>query len=257
MAKPKFSLPEDPRWISFCERYAGDPFRFATEVQGITASEQQQTLYAAVAPSRSRVSVSSGHGTGKSLGIGNIVLWHLTCFPLSLTLLTANDMDQLKATLWKEISVAVERIRRGPHGWIADHVEVLADGTARIVGFEQVWFVESKTADAKRANKLAGRHAKWLLIIADEAATIADEVLTTLRGALTEQHNRMLMTSQPVRQSGFFWRTHNDLSIHQGGDWLPLVFSSFDSPFVADDALKEMWDSYEDDERNIRLLGTR
>ena len=195
------------------------------------------------------------HNTGKTTAIANTVLWHLLCYPMSVTLLTANDMDQLKATLWKEIGVALERIRRGPHGWIASHVEILANASCRIIGFEQVWFAESKTANEKTANKMAGRHGEWLLIIGDEASTLPDNVVTTLTGALTEQHNRMLLTSQPTRNAGYFYRTHNDLAIHNGGEWTPLVFSSFDSPFVSDDSLMELWNAYDDDERNVRLLG--
>jgi hypothetical protein len=252
---PKVALPQDPRWLDFCATYAGDPVRFSTEVQGIIPSEQQIDLLVNVAPSRSRVSVASGHGTGKTTSIANIVLWHMTCFDQSVTLLTANDMDQLKSTLWKEIAIALERIRRGPHGWIAEHIELLADGTARVIGFEKTWFVESKTANDKTANKMAGRHGEWLMVIADEASSLSDNVLTTLRGALSEQHNRMLLTSQFTRNAGFFWRTHNDLSQEQGGDWVSLTFSSIDSPYVSDDALKEWWDSYDDDERNVRILG--
>lgn len=195
------------------------------------------------------------HNTGKTTSIANIVLWHLLCYPMSVTLLTANDMDQLKATLWKEIGVALERIRRGPHGWIAEHVEILANASCRVIGFEKVWFVESKTANEKTANKMAGRHGEWLLIIGDEASTLPDAVVTTLTGALTEQHNRMLLTSQPTRNAGYFYRTHHDLSIQNGGEWVPLVFDSFDSPFVSDDSLMELWNAYDDDERNVRLLG--
>lgn len=255
MAIKPLLLPEDPRWLKFCERYAGDAARFAIEVQGIVPSGQQMRLFSSVSKSRSRTSVASGHGTGKTTGLGSIVLWHLLCYPMSVTLVTANDMDQLKATLWKEIGVAVERIRRGVHGWIAEHIEVLANASCRVVGFEGVWFVESKTANEKTANKMAGRHGEWLLIIGDEASTLPDNVLTTLSGALTEQHNRMLLTSQPTRNAGFFYRTHNDLAVQNGGEWTPLVFSSFDSPFVSDDSLLELWNAYDEDERNVRLLG--
>lgn len=254
MAK-RTPLHEDPRWMPFCERYAPDPARFAVEVQGVTPTPQQFELYAEVAPSRSRVSVASGHGTGKTTSVANMVLWHMLCFPQSITLVTANDMDQLKATLWKEIGVAVEKIRRGCHGWIADHIEILANATMRIRGFEDTWFVESKTANDKTANKMAGRHGEWLFIIGDEASTLSDTVLTTLRGALTEQHNRMLLTSQPTRNAGFFWRTHHELARTNGGEWANLTFSSVESPLVSDDALKELWASYDDDERRVRLLG--
>src|SRR5699024_2099060 len=121
------------------------------------------------------------------------------------------DMDQLKATMWKEIGTNVERIRSNPdYGWIAEYIDVLANGTMRIRDFEDTWFVESKTANAKTANKMAGRHAKWLLVIADEASTVPDQVLTTLRGATTQRHIRMPMNSQLTRNAGFFWRTHHD-----------------------------------------------
>jgi len=251
----RIALHEDPRWLPFCERFAPDPARFALEVQGITPTPQQIELYAGVAVSRSRVSVSSGHGTGKTAGIANIVLWHMLCFAQSITLLTANDMDQLKVTLWKEIGIAVQQIRRGDHSWIADHIDVLANGSMRVKGFEDTWFVESKTANDKTANKMAGRHGEWLMIIGDEASTLSDNVLTTLRGALTEQHNRMLLTSQPTRNSGFFWRTHHEFSRLNGGEWHTMTFSSLESPLVSDDALRELWDSYDDDERRVRLLG--
>jgi len=248
-------LPQDPRWLLFVQRYAADPARFAVEVQGLLPSQQQLALFAGIAPSQARLSVASGHGTGKTTAIASIVLWHLLCYPQSITLLTANDMDQVKVTLWKEISAGLARIERGVHAWIAPYVEVLANATARIKGFERTWLVESKTANDKTANKMAGRHAEWLLIVADEAATLSDTVLTTLTGALTEAHNRMLMTSQPTRNAGFFYRSHHDLAIDNGGPWQPLVFSSVDSPFVSDTALRELWSAYDSDERNVRLLG--
>lgn len=195
------------------------------------------------------------HNTGKTFSIGNLVYWHMVCHENSLTFLTANDMDQLKSTLWKEIAVAHERVRGGPHGWVADHVEILANASMRVIGFEKTWFVESKTANDKTANKMAGRHAEWLLIIADEAATISDNVMSTLNGALSEQHNRFLLTSQPIKNAGFFWRTHNEISTSQGGEWIALEFSSLHSPFMSDDSFMELWDTYDDDERNVRLLG--
>ena len=255
MPKKKTLLHEDLRWKPFCKLYAGDLVRFQVEVLAMRPTPQQIELFQSVAPSRSMVSVASGHGTGKTTSIAAIVLWHLLCYAQSITLLTANDMAQLKATLWKEIGMAVERIRQGPYGWIADHIEILANGTMRIIGFTDTWFVESKTANEKTANKMAGRHGKWLMIIGDEASTLPDAVVTTLRGALTEEHNRMLLTSQPTRNTGFFFRTHHDLSKLNGGDWTPLVFSSLESPLVSDQALKELWDSYDDDERRVRLLG--
>lgn len=255
MATKKILLPEDPRWKEFCQRYAGNVERLAVEALGLVPSWQQRDIYASVSRFRSRTSVVSGHGTGKTMSLSVIVLWHLLCYPLSVTLLTSNDMDQLKATLWKEIGANLERLRAGPYGWIAEHVDLRADASCRIVGFESMWFVESKTANEKTANKMAGRHGEWFMAIADESSSIPDLVLTTLSGALTSEHNRMLLTSQGTRNAGFFYNTHHSLSESHGGVWRSLSLSSFDSPFVSIPALKELWDMYDEDERNVRLSG--
>jgi hypothetical protein len=250
------SILDDKRYLKFVERYSGDLPRFAVEVLGADMlSVQQLELLTHVQVSRSRVSVASGHSTGKTFSISAIVLWHLICFPNSITLITANDLAQIKNTVFKEIATRVERIARSNYAWIYPHIEVLASSMVRIKGHEKNWFVASKTAQAKNANKIAGFHARWLMIIADEASSIADEVFKTLYGALSEEHNRMLMTSQPTRNAGEFWRTHNEISINQNGDWIPLVFSSFDSPWASDEFLRQAYSEYDDDERAVRLLG--
>lgn len=249
------TLEQDGRWLKFVDRYCADLPRFAIEVVGLELSAQQFKFLQEVQVSRSRVSVSSGHGTGKTKSLSVIALWHLLCYYNSVTLITANDADQLRVTLWKEIAVSIEHIGRGVHSWLYPHIELLANGMMRIKGHDKTWLCESKTSNSKNANRLAGRHGKWFLIIADEASTVPDEVLTTLTGALTEQHNRMILTSQPTRNAGYFWRTHNEISTDNGGDWKALVFSSFDSPWVSDEWLKSAWDEYDDDERSVRLLG--
>lgn len=248
-------LAADPRWKAFAKRYCGDMERFAREVTRLDLSEQQQALFSEVQAPRSRVSVSSGHGTGKTTSIATIVVWHQLCFPNSVTLLTANDMAQLKATLWKEVGIALERIRTGPHAWIHKHIDLLANGSMRIKGYEETWFVESKTANEKTANKMAGRHGKWLLVIGDEASTLPETVCTTLMGALTEKYNRFLLTSQPTRNAGFFYDTFNKLSVDNGGDWVNLVLSSEDSPFVDAGQIKNYRTTYDDDEYRVRVLG--
>ena len=248
-------LPQHPQYPVLCERYAGDLVRFATEVIGLEPTHQQIEVMVEVAPWRSRVSVASGHGTGKTSSIGVIILWHLICFPRSWTLLTSNDMDQVKATLWKELNLSHARMQHGPFAWLADYVELRAGMTAHIAGFAETWAVECKTANDKTANKLAGRHAENLLVIADEASSIPDPVLVTLKGALTQAKNRMLLTSQYTRNAGYFARTQSTWSRAQGGEWSAIRLSSIDSPLVDDDALRSEWDEFDDDERRVRILG--
>ena len=249
------TLIDDPRWLPFCSEYQGDIVRFAVEVCGYELSFQQIRLLTSVARSRARTSVASGHGTGKTVSLSIIVIWHLLCFPKSVMLVTANDMDQLNATLWKEISRVVEKIGLGPFSWLYPHIFIGADNHCHVVGFGDQWFCESKTANAKTANKMAGRHGENFMVIVDEGSTVPDEVYTTLTGALTEEHNRMLITSQYTRLSGYFHRTQTELSIENGGDWDAMTFSSVESPWVSDAFLIEKLNEYDEDEKRVRIHG--
>ncbi|MDT4330854.1 hypothetical protein ACQE3E_17470 [Methylomonas sp. MED-D] len=251
----KETLVEDPRWLGFCQEYQGDIVRFAIEVCGYTLSSQQIRLLRSVARSRSRVSVSSGHGTGKTKSLSIIVLWHLLCLPKSVMLITANDMDQLNATLWKEVAITVERIGIGYFSWLYPHIFIGADNHCHVVGYDDQWFVESKTANAKTANKMAGRHGENFMVIVDEGSTVPDEVFNTLTGALTEEHNRMVITSQYTRLSGYFHRTQTELALTNGGSWDAMTFSSVESPWVSDVDLAEKLRDYDEDEKRVRLFG--
>jgi hypothetical protein len=260
MAQQKMvPLMADPRWLWMVDRYADDIVRFACEVCSLPddppPSLQQQAIMRAIAAPRARVSVSSGHSTGKTFSLSAICFWHLTMFPRSHTLLTANDIDQLKVTFWKEFGKLLAAVEQGPFSWLAQHVEIMADASCRIRGYEDKWFVESKTANSKNANKLAGRHGEHYMVVADEAASIPDTVMSTLSGALSQKWNRMILTSQYVRVGGFFARTQGELSIEQGGPWTALQLSSADSPWMDDANFRELWDMYDDDERAVRLLG--
>lgn len=248
-------LDDDPRYPAFIERYAGDCYRFAVEVVGITPSAQQKQMMDAISHPGARVSVSSGHGTGKSKSISSIVLWHMLCFYDSWTMITANTIDQIKASSLKELGKDIAAIGKGPHGWVAPHIELMGDGDMRIKGRPHSWRMELATANARNANKMAGRHAKRLLIIVDEASSVPDEVMNTLNGALTEQENRMFLTSQPTKSGGFFYDTFHTLSKAHGGSWQNLTLSSLESPHTSDEALADMWRRYDDDERRVRLLG--
>lgn len=193
--------------------------------------------------------------TGKSFSLSIIIPWLLFTHYKAWVLVTANDIDQIKASTLKEIASQIGRLKEGPYAWLADKIELMASGDLRVRGYEQNWLMELKTANAKNANKMAGRHAKFLTIIADEGSSIPDTVMMTLNGALTEAANRFIITSQPTKNSGFFYDTFNRLSERNGGHWHNITMSSIDSPHVSDESLKTLWAMYDDDERRVRILG--
>lgn len=257
------SILQDPRYPKFVEAYAFDLDRFSVEVCGITPSDQQKEIFDSVVDPGSRTSVSSGHSTGKSVSIAVIALWHLTCFYShrerkgSITMLTANDISQVRNIVWKEIEAIASHIDSGPHAWVRPYIKIM-ERRVYMIGHKATWFIFAKTAPAGKPNGLAGQHGDWLMIIADEAASLPDANFTTMTGALSHKNNRMLLTSQPVRNIGFFYETHHKLSTRSGGVWNAITLNSEESPYASAEFIAEKRVEYggrESEEYGIRVLG--
>ena len=83
------AIDSDPRYLAFMERYAANIYGFAVEVCGMDVTHQQKELFDETSIFGARVSVASGHGTGKTRSFGVIGFWHLFCYPNSNTYITA------------------------------------------------------------------------------------------------------------------------------------------------------------------------
>lgn len=256
MAKLR-SLINDSRWPAFRDRFAFNLSKFQIEVCGYNPTWQQFEVNESISDSGSMTSISSGHGTGKSRTAGSAAWWHLTCYPRSNTLFTAPKIEQVRNIIWKEIADIKEYIQQGPYAWLADYVVVEAE-RVYIKNCKSNWYVIAKTAPRGSPENLAGMHRKWLLIWADEASGIPDANYNVLTGALTDARNRMVLTSQPTRDAGFFFDTQDKLSKAEGGDWNSHVLSSEESPLVDLKWLKAKELEYggrDSPEYQVRVLG--
>lgn len=266
-AKTKaIALLDDPRWWDFIERYAYDIGRFAVEVCGMNDVKeggnpaptwQQFDLFELVQENGCRVSVSSGHSTGKTRSAGIVGLWHLCCYANSIMMFTAPQITQLRNQVWKEITICYNLMMLGEFAWLAEHIVIKAESVC-IKGYEKTWHIIAKTAPKGAPENLAGLHGDWLFIWADEASGVPDANFGVLGGALSDSRNRMVLTSQPTRNNGFFYDTHHKLSKHQGGVWDSLVFNSEESPLASPQFLAEKLIQYggrDDPEYQIKVLG--
>jgi hypothetical protein len=227
----QIAIDADPRHLEFIERYAADIYAFAVEVCGMDVTHQQKDLFDETSLFGARVSVASGHGTGKTRSFGVVGFWHLFCYPNSNTYITAPKLKTVREGVWKEMTNLLTEIRKGPHAWIADYVTIQAE-KVYINTKSATWFITTRTAPRGSPENLAGTHERYLLWMADEASGIPDANFGVIGGALTDKRNRFIMASQPTRDSGFFRDTHHNLSKEQGGEWTALTFSSEDSPLV-------------------------
>jgi hypothetical protein len=250
-------LPSDPRWPEFVRKYAFDLNRFAFEVCGQRSTWQQVDLFNSVQDEGSRTSVASGHGTGKSRSLGIIAIWHLLCFYYSNTLITAPKIEQVRNVAWKEIADIKDYISNGSEAWIAELFTVEAE-RVYVKGFKDQWFVIAKTAPRGSPENLAGMHRDWYMVIADEASGIPDANYGVLTGGLTDKRNRMLMTSQPTRNTGYFYDSHHGQSKSRGGPWNSLTFNSEESPLVSMEWIHQKRNEYggiSDPQYQIKVRG--
>ncbi|PTQ87084.1 terminase large subunit domain-containing protein [Agitococcus lubricus] len=259
----KKTLLDDPRWWDFIEKYAYDIGRFAVEVCGMNDIDnqaptwQQFDLFDLAQENGCRVSVSSGHGSGKTRSAGIIALWHLCCYANSIFMFSSPTMAQLREEVWKEITICHTFMANSEFAWLADYIEVKTE-SVYIKGHKKTWYVIAKTAPKGKPENMAGKHGDWYMVWVDEASGVADANFGVITGALTDKRNRMVITSQPTRGNGFFYDTHHSLSKDQGGVWDKLVFNSEESPIVSDEFIAEKLIQYggrDNPEYQIKVLG--
>lgn len=256
-------LTSHPNWADFSKRYALDLCRFSIEVCGRVPSAQQELLFKSVEELGSRTTVSSGHSTGKTGAIGVIILWFLVCYHKSNHLVTAPKIKQVRNLAWKEVADLKEVMdRNDAFQWLVPYVIVETE-KVYIEGNKKTWFCIAITAPRGSPESLAGFHRKFYMVTCDEASGIPDDNYGVLTGGVSGEHDRMLMTSQPTKPSGFFRDSHFKLARHidgyrtanKNGAWNAFTFSSVDSPFASTKFILEKKEQYSLEQFQIKVLG--
>ena len=238
----------DPRFPDFVERYHADPERFAIEVCGMAPSEDQTRLFDTMLDPRAKVSIVSGTGTGKTAAVARLLLWHMLCHPYAIvegkveigsnTYIGAPVITQVLDGVMKECADAKLAIAQGPHKWILDYIAFTAT-RIYIHGYVEQWFIAAIALQRGKSSSIAGKHRYWQLIFIDEATGVSDDHMNVIEGTQTSPGNRTIMASQGARSAGRHYDSHHSLSVEKGGSWVPLVFSSEDSPFVTEGWLRD------------------
>lgn len=192
--------------------------------------------------------------TGKTSGFAIIALWHLFCYRLSNTIISAPKIGTVHDGVWKEFADLSTKIQTGAQSWIWEHL-VIESERVYIRGFKLNWWIVAKTAPRGSPENLAGAHRDWLLWLIDEASGVPDANFGVITGSLTDARNRICLASQPTRSSGFFYETHHKLSRAEGGVWNALIFNSELSPIVSEQFLREKRDQYTEEEYAIKVQG--
>lgn len=249
------SILEDPRYKEYRARYINDWPRLTLNLTGTKPTWQQMPIIRGVSEIKCRYSISSGHGTGKSHIIAVLILAFITLYPKSRVVLVANKVMQVKTGVYKYLKIHWAEIqKRDP--WLAQYF-VLTDSAFYAKGYKGVWEVLAKGYRLGQEESLAGEHAEHLMYIIDEASAIGDKAFGVMQGALTQGDNRMVLISQPTRNTGTFYETHHGLKRKNPTDktgWNSITLNSEHSPLVTKDWVLEQLRKYGNNRDNPQYL---
>lgn len=190
-------------------------------------TEQQIEFFQNLAK-ENKITIRSGHGTGKD-GSGSIaILWFMTTRPFAKVACTAPTNRQLKDILLAELSKWIRQ------STVADefiiHKDIIFHKDAQKEWWVRFISPSVRATKEEQAETLAGLHAEHLFIVCDEASGIPDPTFIPLEGALTQPDNKVLLIGNMTRNSGYFYDTHFHSEIKK--DWFKLHWDSRKSTLV-------------------------
>lgn len=227
--------------------YHDDPVSFARDMLKTSPTPHQMEMLTALAASN-RVTARSGHGIGKTRGMAIAAWWFFCTRFKPIVVCTAPTAHQLYDNVFKEL-VAMKR-QLPP--LVAAEFEHTKDRIWH-KRYKEEWYLVARTGTKDNPDALQGFHNDSLLILADEASGIPEEVFAPVEGIMTGLDNKMLMAGNPTRTSGYFFDSHNK----RRARWNALRLSSADSPIVSQAYVDDMaaeW-GLESNMYRVRVLG--
>ena len=215
----------------------GGPALFAKEVLGADPTEQQWDGSRKLVEKR-RVSIRSGHGTGKSTFMAWCVLWFLSCYFPAKVPATAPTAHQLEDVLWSEIA-KWHRTMGTRYPALAGQFQWSA-GAFRMADMPNESFSVARTSRPERPEALQGFHSENIMFLIDEASGVADNVFEVAEGALSTDGAFVVMAANPTRQSGYFYDSHHKMR----GAWAALHWDGELSPRVSRTYIENMAKKY-------------
>jgi hypothetical protein len=150
-----------------------------------------------------KIAVASGHGIGKSALVAMLIAWAISTFEDARVIITANTEPQLRTKTWPEVLKWQARAINA--GWFtpgATSIKVKDERRAATWRCDMVSWNETNT------EAFSGLHnaGKRIVVIFDEASSIADRVWDVTEGALTDAGTEIIWCcfGNPTLNTGRF-----------------------------------------------------
>lgn len=211
--------------------FATKPTEWIRERLGEFAWSKQVEILESVRDNK-YTAVRSAHSTGKSHIAARAIAWWVDTHPIDdvFVVSTAPSAPQVKAILWRYLK-AIRR-KAGLPGYIteAEVPEWKIDGA--LVGWGR------KPADLSSPEEAAtafqGIHAKYVLVVLDEAGGIPEWLWNAVDTLVTAKTNRVLAIGNPDDPASHFEQVNRP-----GSGWNIIKISAFDSPNITGEQVPE------------------
>ena len=231
----------------FVAAYGNDPVLFVEEMLGAQPFDYQAEFLRALLVER-KMSVKSGHGTGKSTTASWAMLWFMLLRYPCKVVVTAPTSSQLFDAMFAELKRWINELPKE----LQQLLNVKSD-RVELVSAPAEAFISCRTARAETPEALAGVHSDNVLLIIDEASGVPEQVYEAAAGSMSGHNATTLMLSNPTRSSGTFFESHNRMA----NSWWTRTWSCKDSPLVSHEFVDEMELRYgpESNAYRVRVLG--
>lgn len=211
------------------EQYADDPGLWARDKLGAHLWSKQIEISESVRDNR-QTAVQACHGPGKSWTAAQLTAWWLDTHPPgeARVVTTAPTGDQVKAILWSEINGAFSKAESRGSPFLGRINETDWKLGKRLIAFGR------KPSDYN-PHAFQGIHAKYVLVIIDEACGVNKQFWTAAHAIATGEHCRILAIGNPDDPGTEFARACGS------GRWNTIKISVFDTPnFTGEDVPDEL-----------------
>jgi hypothetical protein len=155
-------------------------------------------------------------------------------------------MSQLSTKTWRELALWYKRaINRHWFKWSATKFWHVKD--------PETWFISAEPNTEHNSEAFAGRHAKYKLIIFDEASAIPDKIWEVTEGAMTDPRSIWAVFGNPTKNTGRF----KDCFEHDKKRWGTRHIDSRTAKMTNKTELNEWIEAYgiDSDFVRVRILG--
>jgi len=194
------------------------------------------------------ISVSSGHGIGKSALVAQVIDWGMSTCEDCKIVVTANTEPQLRTKTWPEVSKWFRSSINADWFKTTATAVVSADRSR-----DRTWRADAIAWSENNTEAFAGLHnkGKRVILIFDEASGIAPKVWEVAKGALTDENTEIIWLAfgNPTRNDGDF----HDCFGSQKHRWITRQIDSRTVEGVNKAQLQQWVDDYGEDSDFVRV----